>query len=194
MRSLGEDATLGDVLWMLDKHYGIVVTFHAISFIPSSRKWEKMWLSLEYVCFKQVQILQTEYLSRTQQELMEKVKWDHFYKGLSPEYWQMLAQKVNGENHVTYSKLLLAAQKLESQAESRDPLLLKTPTTRSSNVTHSHLQGNLFPSRKLEGNCTFTAQSAAVEDHEMEGDTGPNPMGRKGPGPLLRRKWKQQAE
>ena len=38
---------------------------------------------LEYVCFKQVQILQTEYLSRTQQELMEKVKWDHFYKGLS---------------------------------------------------------------------------------------------------------------
>ena len=26
MRSLGEDATLGDVLWMLDKHYGVVMT------------------------------------------------------------------------------------------------------------------------------------------------------------------------
>ena len=31
MRSLGEDATLGDVLWMLDEHYGIMMTFDALS-------------------------------------------------------------------------------------------------------------------------------------------------------------------
>ena len=43
----------------------------------------------------------------------------------------------------------------------------------SSNVTHSHSQGNLFPSRKLKGNCTFTVQSEAVEDHETEEDSGP---------------------
>ena len=31
MRSLGEDATLGDVLQMLDEHYGIVMTFNTLS-------------------------------------------------------------------------------------------------------------------------------------------------------------------
>ena len=31
MRSLGEDAILGDVLWMLDKHCGIMMTFDALS-------------------------------------------------------------------------------------------------------------------------------------------------------------------
>ena len=30
-RSLGKDATLNDVLWMLDKHYGVVMTFHPLS-------------------------------------------------------------------------------------------------------------------------------------------------------------------
>ena len=56
-------------------------------------------------------------------------------KGLSPEYGQMLAHKVIGENPVTYSELLLAAWKLERWAEARDPLLPKTPTTGSSNIT-----------------------------------------------------------
>ena len=30
-RSLGEDATLGNVLQMLDEHYGVVITFNASS-------------------------------------------------------------------------------------------------------------------------------------------------------------------
>ena len=124
---------------------------------------------------QQVQILQMEYPSRIQQEHVEEVKWDHFYKGLSPKYQWMLAHKVNGENPVTYSELLLAAQKLERWAEVRDPLLSKTTTAGSSNVTHSHSQGNLFPSRKLKGKCTFTAQSTVVEDHETEEDSGPKP-------------------
>ena len=110
---------------------------------------------------------------------MEEVKQDHFYKGLSPEYWQMLTHKVNGENPVAYSELLLTGQKLERWAESRDPLLPKTPITRSLNITHPHLQGNLFPSRRLKGNHTFTAQSVAIEDHETEEDSGPKPNGEK---------------
>ena len=87
----------------------------------------------------------------------------------------MLAHNVDGENPVTYSKLLLAAQKLERWAEARDPLLLKTTTTGGSNITHSPSQGNLLPSRKLKGSCTFTAQSAMVEGHETEEDSGPKP-------------------
>ena len=87
----------------------------------------------------------------------------------------MLTHKINGENPVTYSKLLLAAQKLERQTEARDPLLPKTTMAGSVNITCSHSQGNLFSSRKLKGNCTFTAQSTAVEDHETELDSGPKP-------------------
>ena len=89
----------------------------------------------------------------------------------------MLAHKVDGENPVTYSELFLAAQKLERQAEARDPLLLKNTTAGSLNVTHFQSQRNLFPSRKLKGGHTFTAQSAVVEDHEMEEDPGPKPDG-----------------
>ena len=132
------------------------------------------------VCLsQQVQILQMEYPSRIQQEHVEEVKWDCFYESLTPNYWQMLAHKVNGENHVTYSELLLAAQKLERCVEGREPLLPKTTTARSPNVTHSHSQGNLFLSRKLKGSHTFTAQSAVVEDHETEEDSVPKPNGEK---------------
>ena len=44
-----------------------------------------------------------------------------------------------------------------------------------SNVTHSHSQGDLFPSRKLKGSHTFIAPSALVEDHETEEGSGPEP-------------------
>ena len=106
---------------------------------------------------------------------MEEVKWNYFYEDLSHEYQQMLAHKVDGENPVTFSELLLAAQKLERWAEARDLLLPKTTTSGGSNITHSHSQGNLFPSRKLKGSLTFTDQSTALEDHETEEDSGPKP-------------------
>ena len=158
---------LGDVLQTLDEHYGVKMTFNALSKEFYSLKWGMRENVTEFRVHlsQQVQILQTEYPSRIQQEHVQEVKWDHFYEGLSPKHQCMLGHKVNGENLVTYSKLLLAAQKLERQAEARDPLLQKTTAAGSSNVTHSHSQGNLFPSRKLKGNHTFTAQSAAVEDH-----------------------------
>ena len=116
-----------------------------------------------------------EYSSGIQQEHVEEVKWDHFYKGLSPKYWWMLAHKVDWENPVTYSELLLDTQKLERQAEARDPLLLKTTTAGSLNVIFSQSQENIFPSRKLKGNHIFTAWSAAVKECEMEEDSGPKP-------------------
>ena len=86
--SLGEDATLGDVLWMLDEHYGIVMTFNTLSKELYSLKQGMGENVAEFgVCLsQQVQILQKEYPGRIQQEHVEEVKWDHFYKGLSPEY------------------------------------------------------------------------------------------------------------
>ena len=188
-RTLGEDATLGNVLQMLDKHYGVMMTFNALSKELYSLKQEKRENVAEFGVHlsQQVQILQMEYSSRIQQEHVGEVKQDCFYKGLSPEYWQMLTHKVNGENPVIYSKLLLTAQKLERQVEARDPLVPKITTSGSFNVTHSHSQGSLFPSRKLKGNCTFTAQSAAVEDHDTEEDSGPEHNGEKEASPLLRK-------
>ena len=58
---------------------------------------------------QQVQILQLEYPGRIQSEHMEEMKHDCFYGGLNPEYQQMLAYKVDGENPASYSNLLLAA-------------------------------------------------------------------------------------
>ena len=168
---------------MLDEHYGVMMIFYTLSkelYSLRQGMGENM-AEFRVHLSQQVHILQMEYLSRIQQENVEEVKQDHFYEGLSPAYWQMLAHKVDSENPVIYSELLLAAQKLERWMEARDPLLPKTPTTGSSNVIHSHSQGNLFPSRTLKGNHTFTAQSAPVEDHKTEEDTGPKPDGEKEP-------------
>ena len=92
---------------------------------------------------QQVQILQSEYPGRIQQEHVEEMKRDHFDKSLSPRYQWMLAHKVDGEHPAGYSKLLLAAQKLERWAEARDPLLPKTTSMGGSNVTHSQTSRNL---------------------------------------------------
>ena len=180
-RSLGEDATIGNVLQMLNEHYGVMMTFNALNKeLYSLKQGKGENVPAFRVCLsQQVQILQTEYPSRIQQEHVEEVKQDHFYEGLSSEDQQMLAYKVKGENPVTYSKLLLAAQKLEKWVEARNPLLLKTTTAGSLKVTHSHSQGNLFPFRKLKGSHTFTAWSTVVEDHETEEDSGPKPNGEK---------------
>ena len=159
VRSLGENATLGSVLQTLDKHYGVVLNFDVLSKELYSIKHGMGENMAEFGVHlsQQVQILQMEYPGRIQQEHVEEVKQNHFYEGLSPGYLQLLAHKVNGENPVTYTELLLAAKKLERWMEARDPLVLKTTTTWSLNVTHSHSQGNLFPSRKLKGNHAFTS-------------------------------------
>ena len=86
-RSLGEDATLGDVLWMLDKHDGIMMTFNTLSKEHYSTKQGMGKNVAEFgVCLsQQVEILQMEYTGRIQQEHVKEVKWDHLYKGLSPK-------------------------------------------------------------------------------------------------------------
>ena len=190
-RSLSEDATMGNVIQMLDEHYGVVMTFDTLSKELYSLKQAigKNVAEFGVHLSQQVQILQTEYPSRIQQEHVEEVKWDHFYEGLSPEYCQMLAHKVNDENPVTYSKLLLAAQKLERLAEVRDPLLLKIPTTRSLNVTHSHLQGNLFPSRKLKVSAPSQLNLQLWKIANLKKTQAQNPTGRRRLSPLLRRMW-----
>ena len=128
------------------------MTFNASlvrSSIPSSKDPGRMWLTSEVHLAQQVQILQSEYPGRIQQEYVEEMKWDHFYGSLNPKYRCMLAHKVDSKYSTSYSNLLLAEQKLERWAEARDPLLLKTTTTGGSNVTWPQAVGNLFPSRKL---------------------------------------------
>ena len=100
------------------------------------------------------------------------MKCNHFYEGLNSKYWQMLAHKVDGEHPTGNSDLLLVAWKLERQAEAKDLLLPKTTTAARSNVTHSQTPGNLFPSQKLKGNHTFTAQSTTVKNNKAEEDSG----------------------
>ena len=87
-RSLDEDATLDDVLWMLDEHYGIVMIFNALSKELYSIKQGTGENVAEFgVCLlQQVQILQNKYPSRIQQEHVEEVKCDCFYKVLNPKY------------------------------------------------------------------------------------------------------------
>ena len=114
-RSLGKDATLGNVLQTLDKHYSIVMTFNTLSKELYSIKQGMGENMAEFRVHlsQQVQILQTEYPGRIQQGNMMEVKQNHFYEGLNPKHQQMLAHKVDCENPVTYSELLLAAWKLE---------------------------------------------------------------------------------
>ena len=82
----------------------------------------------------------------------------------------MRAHKVDGKNPTSYSSLPLAAQKLERWAEARDPLLPKYTTMGGSNVTQPQKSENLFPSQKLKGRHTFTAQSATVESNRVTED------------------------
>ena len=76
MRSLGEDATLGNVLWILVEHYGVVMTFDVLSKELYSLGLGRGENVAEFrVCLsQQFQILQTEYPSRIQQEHVEEAK------------------------------------------------------------------------------------------------------------------------
>ena len=86
MRSLGKNATLGNVLQILDEHYGVMMTFDALSKELYSLKQGMGENVAEFRVHlsQQIQILQMEYSSRIQQEHVKKVKGDHFYEGLTP--------------------------------------------------------------------------------------------------------------
>ena len=98
------------MLQMLDEHYGFEMMFHTLSKELYSLKQglgEKV-AEFEVHLSQQVEILQSEYPGRIWPEHMEEMKYDCFYEGLNPEYQHMLAHKVDGENPVGYSNLLLA--------------------------------------------------------------------------------------
>ena len=159
---------------MLNEHYGIVMMFNALSKELYSLKQESGKNIAKFgVCLsQQVQILQSKYWGRIQQEHIKEMKRDHFYEGLNPEYQLMLAYKVNSKHPSSYSDLLLVAQKLRRWVETRDPLLLKTNTMGGSNITHSQSSKNLLPFHKLKGSHTFTVQSTTMESNEAEEDSG----------------------
>ena len=85
-RCLGKDATLSDILKLLDKHYGVVMTFDALSKELYSLKQGLSENIAEFGVhlLQQVQILQSEYPRRIQPEHMEEMKHDCFYEGLNP--------------------------------------------------------------------------------------------------------------
>ena len=90
---------------MLDEHYVVVMTFDALSKELYSLKKGSgenvatFWVHLS----QQVQILQLDYPGRIQLEHIEEMKHDHLYKGLNPEYQQMLAHKEDSEHPTSYS-------------------------------------------------------------------------------------------
>ena len=90
----------------------------------------------------------------------------------------MLAWKVDGEHPASYSYLPLVAWKLEKKGlHPRDPLPPKTASAGRSNTTHSQTSGNLFPSQKLKGYHTFTAQSTTSETMKLKKTQGVKPEG-----------------
>ena len=113
-----------------------------------------------------------EYPGRIQLEHLEDIKCNCFYDGHNPEYWQMLAHKVDGEHPASYCDLLLDGEKLERWAEARDPLPPRMTVTNGSNAMHSQMSGNLFPLHKLKDNCTFAAQAATIGNNVAEEDPG----------------------
>ena len=178
-RSVGEDATLTDILQMLDEHFGMVMMLDSLSKELYSLKQGSGENVAEFgVCLsQQVQILQSEYPGRIQQEHMEEMKRDHFHEGLNPKYQCMLAHKVDSRHPASYSDLLLAVWKLERWAEAKDPLLPKPTTTGGTSITCPQASGSLFPSGKLKGNCTFMAQSTIVESVGIQGVSTAGPEG-----------------
>ena len=86
-RSSGEDATLGNVLWMLDEHYGVMMTFNTLSkeFYSLKQGLGENVAKFRVCLSQQVQILQTEYPSRIQQEHVEEGEAGSFLQGPQPQ-------------------------------------------------------------------------------------------------------------
>ena len=103
-RRLGKDATLSDILQMLDKHYGIVMTFDALSKeLYSLKQGSGENIAKFGVCLsQQVQILQSEYLGRIQQELVEEMKQDCLNPNAN-ECWSIRSMVNNPVATLTYS-------------------------------------------------------------------------------------------
>ena len=85
--SLGEDATLSDVLQKLDKHDGVVLMFSALSkeFYSLKQRAGENIATFGACLSQQVKILQMEYLGKIQQEHLEEMKCNCFYWGLNPK-------------------------------------------------------------------------------------------------------------
>ena len=172
-QNVGKDVVLNDVLQILYEHYGVVMTFDALRKELYSIKQGLRENVAEYrvLLLQQFQIIKSEYMGRIWPERVEEMKHDCFYEGLNPKYQWMLANKVDSKNPAGYSDLLLATWKLKRRAKPRDPLPTKTAVTSGSNTIHSQTPGNLFPSHKLKGNCTFTTWAVTIESVKGKADS-----------------------
>ena len=117
------------------------------SSIPSIEVSGRMWPSLECTCHSRFR-----YSSQSTWEGFNRSMYSRWNEIISMRAWTpnigaCWPTKWMSNTIASYCDLLLAAQKLERQAEARDLLLPKTTTTGGSNVTQPQTSGNLFPSR-----------------------------------------------
>ena len=98
--SLGKDATLTDVLQTMDKHFGIEMMSNTLrkELLSLKQGSGKNVAEFRMCLSQQVQILQSEYPGRIQQEHVKDMKQDHFYEGLSPKYRYRLNHKVDDKH------------------------------------------------------------------------------------------------
>ena len=100
------------------------------------------------------------------------MKWDCFYEGLNPQYQWKLAYKVDGKHPTSYSDLLLAKTGQSQNCPApKDHHNWRIECYLATSI------GNLYPSRKLKGSCTFTACSAILKSIGAEEDLSVKPEG-----------------
>ena len=172
---LGKDATLQEVLWMLDEHYRVVMMFDAMNkelYMLHQGYQEGMseygvWLAWH------VWIIQTEFPRCIRDEHLEGVKHDHFNKGLKEDNLLILGHKMEDEHPATYAELLKAASQIEKWSQARHPASQCSQSDGSSNVWASTFT-SLFPSCRLKGNHLAVSGRAAAMDSDEDWDVGDN--------------------
>ena len=123
-QSLGEDATLQEVLRMLDEHYGVVMTIDALNkeLYMLCQGYQVDVSTYGVQLAQHVKIIQTEFPRCIRDEHLEGVKHDYFYKGLKEEYQVMLGHKMEDEWLATYAEVLKGVRQIEKQSQARHPL------------------------------------------------------------------------
>ena len=155
-QGLGEDTTLIDMLQTFDEHYGVVITFNALSkeFYSLKQGFGEYVAEYGVHLSQQVKIIQSEYPGRIWPKHVEETKHDCFCDSLNPKYQQILAHKVDGEKPAGYSNVLLDTQKLERMAKAGDPVPPNTAVTSGSNHTFSYPR-EFIPLLQAEGQPYF---------------------------------------
>ena len=122
VQDLGEDATLDEMMEVLDGHYGNVLDYDALN---SELYTMKQAFSESVTAFGVrvstcVKMMAAEYPARMPAHTVPTTKRDRFYGGLRPVYKNALAY-LREKRGVTYEKVLSKAREIEISRNLRDP-------------------------------------------------------------------------